>query len=113
MDKSLLLQMGERISTRRKQLRLTQAELAEIAGVTPQTISTAELGLKALRPANIVNICAALGISPDYLLLGKTSSEDRLLLVQKISRLSPVQYQHLEIIVDNYIAAVLPDEQEA
>lgn len=67
----LLHQMGERIISRRKQLRLTQEELAEAAGVTPQTISTAELGKKALRPANIIKICSALDISPDYLLLGR------------------------------------------
>ena len=41
---TLLHQMGERIMARRKQLRWTQEELAEAAGVTPQTISTAELG---------------------------------------------------------------------
>ena len=74
---TLLHQMGERISARRKQLRWTQEELAEAAGVTPQTISTAELGKKALRPVNIINICAALDISPDYLLLGRISGEPR------------------------------------
>lgn len=54
---NLLAQMGSRILKRRKQLRMTQEELAEKAGVMPQTISTAELGKKALRPENIVRIC--------------------------------------------------------
>lgn len=100
----LLHQMGERIVSRRKQLRLTQEELAEIAGVTPQTISTAELGKKALRPSNIVKICAALNISPDYLLLGTISDVDHSILTQKISCLSPDQYRHLEDVVDSFIA---------
>ncbi len=68
---NLLAQMGSRILKRRKQLRMTQEELAEKAGVMPQTISTAELGKKALRPENIVRICTALDISTDYLLMGK------------------------------------------
>lgn len=110
---TLLHQMGERISARRKQLRWTQEELAEAAGVTPQTISTAELGKKALRPANIINICAALDISPDYLLLGRISEEDLSILSQKVSQLSPEQYRHLEDVVDSFIAVAIPNENKA
>ena len=66
----LLNQIGMRIWERRKQMRFTQEELAEKAGVTSQTISNAEHGTKALRPENIVKICTALEISTDYLLLG-------------------------------------------
>lgn len=46
----LLQKMGNRIISRRKQLQMTQEELAEAAGVTSQMISAAELGKKALRP---------------------------------------------------------------
>ena len=45
-----LCEMGKRISTRRKGLGMTQEDLAEKAGLTSQTISTAETGTKALRP---------------------------------------------------------------
>ncbi|MCI8990188.1 MAG: helix-turn-helix transcriptional regulator [Lawsonibacter sp.] len=110
---TLLHQMGERIMARRKQLRWTQEELAEAAGVTPQTISTAELGKKALRPVNIINICAALDISPDYLLLGRISGEDISILSQKVSQLSPGQYRHLEDVVDSFIAVAIPNENKA
>ena len=105
--------MGERIMARRKQLRWTQEELAEAAGVTPQTISTAELGKKALRPVKIINICAALDISPDYLLLGRISGEDISILSQKVSQLSPGQYRHLEDVVDSFIAVAIPNENKA
>ena len=100
----LLRDIGTRIMARRKQLRLTQEELAEAAGVTPQTVSTAELGKKALRPSNIIKICAALGVSPDYLLLGRISETDHSILTQKIACLSPEQYRHLEDIIDSFIA---------
>lgn len=66
----LLKQIGKRVLDRRKQLRWTQDELAENADVTPQTVSTAELGKKALRPENIIGISAVMGLSTDYLLLG-------------------------------------------
>ena len=42
----LLKEMGKRIHDRRKQLHMTQERLAELAGITPQTVSTAELGAK-------------------------------------------------------------------
>ena len=50
----LLKEMGQRMLDRRKQLRLTQETLAKMAHVTPQTISTAELGTKAMRPETIL-----------------------------------------------------------
>lgn len=102
----LLKGMGSRLTARRKQLRLTQEELAERADMTTQTISTAETGRKALRPANIVKLCKALEISADHLLFGETSSGDVLILSDKVSQLSPDQYRHLEDIINSFIAAV-------
>lgn len=106
----LLNQMGKRLVARRKQLRLTQEEIAERTDLTTQTISTAETGKKALRPENIIKLCAALDISTDYLLLGKIASEDYDILSQKVSQLTPSQYQKLEDIIDAYIAAVKEQE---
>ena len=103
---SVLKEMGRRLAERRKQLRLTQEEVAERADLTEQTISTAETGRKALRPENIIKICAVLNISPDYLLLGNITGVDTSILVEKIGRLTPGQYRHLEEIIDSYIAAV-------
>lgn len=102
----LLKQIGNRILSRRKQLRMTQEELAEQAGITPQTVSSAELGKKALRPENIIRICSALEVSTDYLLLGKVNSHDHSTLSSKISDLSPTQYRHLEDIINSFLAAV-------
>lgn len=103
----LLQQIGKRILTRRKQLRLTQEELAELAGITPQTVSSAELGKKALRPEKIIRICSALKISTDYLLLGKVTEQDYELLSSKISCLSPSQYRHMEDIINSYMTALI------
>ncbi|SCJ77988.1 transcriptional repressor DicA [uncultured Eubacterium sp.] len=104
---NLLAQMGSRILKRRKQLRMTQEELAEKAGVMPQTISTAELGKKALRPENIVRISTALDISTDYLLMGKITEASVTLLEKKISQLPPEKICHLEDIIDSFIEAIM------
>ena len=102
----LLSQIGKRILKRRKQMRFTQEELSERSGITPQTISYAELGKKALRPENIIKICSALEISTDYLLLGRISDRDTSFLDQKILGLTPEQYRYLEDIINSYISAV-------
>lgn len=103
---NLLKEMGTRIYNRRKELGLTQEELAEHAGLTPQNVSTAELGKKALRPENIIKICRALKISTDYLLLGVVSTADQNALIDKFSKLSPKQFHCIEGIVDLYIEAL-------
>ena len=108
----LLKEMGKRIHDRRKQLHMTQENLEELANITPQTVSTAELGQKAMRPDTIIKISAALGISTDYLLLGKVTEEDKSLLSPKVSELTPNQYRHLEDIIGSFVAAVKEKETQ-
>ena len=103
---NLLEQMGRRLFERRKQLRLTQEELAEKAAVTSQMISTAELGKKALRPENIIKLCAILEISTDYLLNGTVTDVDMSILSDKISTLTPKQYRRFEEIAESFILAL-------
>ncbi len=102
----LLTQIGQRIRKHREKSRLSQEQLAERADVSSQTISTAETGKKRLRVENIIKICEALEISPDYLLLGEISPQDLTILSDKLSQLTPGQYRHLEDIIDSYISAL-------
>ena len=102
----ILLQIGNRIFERRKQLRMTQEELSERAEVTPQTISSAERGQKSLRSENLFRVSKALGVSTDYLLTGSVTGDDLRYLSDKLSSLTPVQYRYLEDIIDSFLAAV-------
>lgn len=112
MKENLLADMGSRITARRKQLRLTQEELAEKAGVTPQMVSTAELGKKALRPENILKLCAAMNVSADYLLTGEITDRETFLLNQKISGLSSEQFRYLEDMINSFLAVCAVCEKE-
>lgn len=107
-----LKEMGKRIYERRKQLHMTQDTLAELADITPQTVSTAELGQKAMRPETIIGICNALDISTDYLLRGIVTASDNDTLAQKVSDLTPCQYRHLEDIINSFISALKENETE-
>ena len=64
--KQLLKEMGQRYFEARKTKRLTQEDAAEIANVTQQAISDAELGKSFLSPYSMLDLCTANGISCDY-----------------------------------------------
>lgn len=95
-----LVNMGRRIALRRKELRLTQEQLAERMGVSLQTVSNIELGKKAVRPENLAKLCSLLDITSDYILYGKRS--ERLLnnTVEKLSSLNPEEYLAIQNLIN-------------
>lgn len=99
----LLKDMGKRISERRKDMKLSQEELAELAEVSPQLLSTAERGTKALRPENLLKISIALGVSVDYLLTGEIIDKDLSIISNKLKNASSTQVRSIEKIIDECI----------
>lgn len=92
--------IGERVTELRKRLGWTQEELAEIADLTPQFVSYAESGKRAMRPENLLKLSKALNVSADYLLTGDVVDKDILILSKKMKNLSPSQIRIIENIID-------------
>ena len=100
-DKELkLVEIGNRIADRRKQLGLTQEALADKGDMTTQFVSYAEAGKRAMRPENLLKISSALEVSADYLLTGEIIDKDLLILSDKLRSLSPSQLRIIESIID-------------
>ena len=97
---TVLVEMGKRITERRKLQGLSQEELAEKADLTPQFVSYAESGKRAMRPENLLKLSKALNVSADYLLTGEIIDKDLLILSDKIKQLAPSQIRIIENIVD-------------
>ena len=95
-----LLEVGRRITERRKSLGWTQEELAEKAELTPQFVSYAESGKRAMRPENLLKLSKALNVSTDYLLTGDIVEKDMLILSDKMKNLTPSQVRIIETIID-------------
>ena len=111
MDAALCLQeMGKRIMDRRKKFGLTQEALAEKSELTTQFVSYAESGKRGMRPENLMKIAAALGVSTDYLLTGDIIAKDKLLLSEKLDKLTPQQVRIVENVIDECIALFCKDE---
>lgn len=102
-DELCLKEIGQRIIERRKHLGMTQEALAEVGDVTPQFVSYAEAGKRAMRPENLLKISSVLGVSADYLLTGEIIDKDLLILSDKLRKLTPSQLQHIEKIIDECI----------
>ncbi len=92
--------MGKRIMQRRKTMNLSQEELSELADVSPQLMSTAERGAKAIRPENLLKISKALGVSADYLLTGEIIDKDLNCISKKLKLLNSEQVRSIEKIID-------------
>ena len=98
-----LNEVGKRIMERRKKLGMTQEALAEKSGVTTQFVSYAESGKRAMRPENLMKIAFALGVSTDYILTGDIIDKDKLLLSEKLDKLTPAEVRLVEGIIDECI----------
>ena len=93
---------ARRICERRKQLGLTQEALAEKCDLTPQAVSYAESGKRAMRPESLMKLAKALDVSADYLLTGEIIDKDLLILSDRLRNLSPRQMRMLESILDYF-----------
>lgn len=63
-------EMGNRIKTRRKELKIKQAELAESLEISNNHMSSIENGRQKPSLDIFIGICRCLNVTPDYLLLG-------------------------------------------
>lgn len=62
--------IGERISNRRKKLKIRQNVLADMIGISNNYLSSIERGNEKPSLEIMIRICNALQVTPDYLLLG-------------------------------------------
>ncbi len=100
MVPDLLKNIGERISAQRKQLGLTQEQIADKMDVSIQMISNLERGNKAIKIDNLIKISDILSVSTDYILTGKTTPEDSSLLFNRIMHLSSEDFELVNMVVE-------------
>lgn len=68
--------MGQRMKSRRKELKITQSQLAEDIGISNNYVSSIETGNETPSLDTFVRICNRLNVTPDYLLLGSMHSNN-------------------------------------
>lgn len=114
MDKEvnpILLAMGERIASRRKQLGLTQEQAAELTGVSHQFFACVERGLKNIRSENVIKLSIAFDVSTDYILKGESNQADYNYIATLAKVLDEKQLKCLEEIVKQYLISCKYNDQ--
>lgn len=95
-------EVGKRLAKRRKELGLKQYQVCEMIDVNYKYISNLETGRSIPSLETVMNLCEALDVTPDYLLMGavldsKVSDEK---ITEKISRLSGKNKIIIQGIID-------------
>ena len=92
--------IGYRISARRKQLNLTQEQIAEKMDVSIQMISNLERGNKAIKIENLIKLSTILKVSTDYILTGNHTDSDLDNISKKLSQLSENDLKMIEMLIE-------------
>ncbi|MGN0578216.1 MAG: helix-turn-helix domain-containing protein [Ruminiclostridium sp.] len=97
-----LIEIGSRIKAQRRKMGISQEKLAEIVYVTPHYIYEIERGLKAMSLETLINLCAALDLSADYILFGEKQASPS--LSEQLSSLS----EERRLKAESAFKAILP-----
>ena len=100
MTSDLLIGIGERICAKRKQLGLTQEQIADKMDVSIQMVSNLERGNKAIKIDNLIKISEILDVSTDYILTGRNTEEDISYLTKRISNLSKEDFDMINMLIE-------------
>ena len=95
-----LVEIGKRIQGRRKQMGLTQEQLADKMDVSIQMVSNLERGNKSIRIENLINLSEILNISTDYILTGRETTEDMQTLTEQMASLSQKERKMMKLLMD-------------
>ena len=82
-------------------MNMTQEQVAEAMNISIQSLSCIESGKKAIRPENLYNLCIALDVSAEYILMGKKSERQLEGISKKISALQDDDYSIVEALVEH------------
>lgn len=105
MDNKTLSEIGSRFHARRKELGLTQEQVAELADLHNVTISNIELGKREPELDTYIKLCHTLQISLDYALTGRaysyTQYDDINRIAHKLKQYSKDQRLAFENLLDS------------
>lgn len=90
--------LGRRIKEARKKQKLTQMQLAELAGMEPNNLSHIERGLSKGSVQSLVNIASSLGVSLDSLLADSLPEEKDFYLGEISRELKSCSPQELRVV---------------
>lgn len=105
MGKINLIELGERIRSRRNHLNLTQQQICDQIDTLQTHYSNIENGKTGMSFDMLIKLSEALNISTDYILTGKISNNDESLLITYYNKLTEKQKyyitQHIKLFYES------------
>ena len=106
--------IGSNIRTARKRADLTQEEMSELIGVTPQYLSDLERGLVGTSIPTLIKICTKLNVSSDFILFGQSDEKSlaNSTLIEKIQRMPKHKADMVETTLNVLFEAMEMDPEQ-
>ena len=100
-----MMTIGNRLLAARKRLGMTQAEVAERAGISDRTYADIERGGVNMRIETFLRICQTLSVSPDDILTEERASTalQQEELLRQLDRCSPAQQKTALRLLEVYL----------
>ena len=95
--------IGLRIMQRRKQLSITQSELAEKLDISDSQMSNLERGKHFPKIANLIKLCGVLDCNADYFFSGILKNSVAENIVDMLSALTIEEQKIVLLLIDSYI----------
>ena len=92
--------IGERIAKRRREMKLTQDALTDIAEMSINQLSNIENGHSLPKIETIIKLSHALKTTPDYFLLGETRETENQLLTAITHRVALCTEKQQRLVID-------------
>jgi len=80
-------QIGSRVRMQREYLGMTREGLCDYVSISPQFLSEIERGIKGVSAETLYKLCDGLGVSADYILMGKEKPTDTSSIVKTLATL--------------------------
>ncbi len=103
-----MIAIGNKLLSARKRLGLTQAEVAERAGLSDRTYADIERGGVNMRMETFLHICQALEVSPDDILTEEapTGTLRQAELLAHLARCTPQQQETALNLLEVYLRSL-------
>ena len=108
LDELNYVEIGNRIRTKRKELKITQEKLSEIIDVSPSYVSEIERGASISSLSTIVKIAQTLDLNLDYLVFGINQNNSTTTFYE-ILKTIPEKHHELYISLCENVANSLKD----
>jgi len=103
---SLNKQIGIRVRTQREYLGITREGLCDYVSISPQFLSEIERGVKGVSAETLCKLCGGLGVSADYVLMGKENPADVSTIAKTLSTLDERYVPLAEDLLKTFVKTV-------